>query len=130
LDNFINTYASIGGQSSELGKAIKIVNKMLSWRLEDTEHEEDEREVFEKRRTKIFLGYSSSISTNGTRDIIRYLAEHRMVDVMCATTGSIEEDLIKCFGDYISTEFLNNDDCLLAKTGYERQGNILIPVEI
>lgn len=130
LDKFLNNYRTLGIQGSELGKAINIVNKMLEWRLEDTEHDEDEMDIYDRRRTKIFLGFSSSMATNGTREIIRYLAENRMVDVMVTTTGGVEEDLIKCFGDYLSTDFLNNDDSKLALDGYERQGNILIPVEI
>jgi deoxyhypusine synthase len=32
----------------------------------------------------------------GVRETIRYLCEHKMVDVIVATAGGVEEDFIKC----------------------------------
>lgn len=32
-------------------------------------------------------------------DPLRYLVQHRMVDVLVTTAGGVEEDLIKCMGN-------------------------------
>jgi len=44
---------------------------------------------------QIFLGYTSNLVSAGVRESIRYLVQHRMVDVIVTTAGGIEEDLIK-----------------------------------
>lgn len=36
---------------------------------------------------------------------MRYLVQHRMVDVVVTTAGGIEEDLIKCMGHTYVGEF-------------------------
>ena len=46
-------------------------------------------------RCKMFLGYTSNLVSAGVREHIRYLVQHRMVDVLCTTAGGIEEDFIK-----------------------------------
>ena len=46
-------------------------------------------------RCKIFLGYTSNLVSAGVREHIRFLVQHRMVDVLCTTAGGIEEDFIK-----------------------------------
>ena len=45
--------------------------------------------------TKLFLGYTSNLVSSGVREQIRWLVQHRMVDVLCTTAGGIEEDFIK-----------------------------------
>lgn len=47
-------------------------------------------------RCKIFLAYTSNLVSAGLRETIRFLVEHRMVDVVVTTAGGVEEDLIKC----------------------------------
>ena len=44
---------------------------------------------------KIFLGFTSNLISSGVREHIRYLVQHRMVDVLVTTAGGVEEDLIK-----------------------------------
>jgi deoxyhypusine synthase len=61
---------------------------MIKWRGEDNE------------RCTIFLGYTSNMVSCGLRDIIRYLCEHKMVDCIVTTCGGIEEDFIKCMGNF------------------------------
>ena len=46
-------------------------------------------------RCKIFLGYTSNLVSAGTREQLKYLAKHSMVDVIVSSAGGIEEDLIK-----------------------------------
>lgn len=45
--------------------------------------------------SQIFLGYTSNLVSSGVRESIRYLAQHKMVDVIVTTAGGVEEDLIK-----------------------------------
>ena len=46
-------------------------------------------------RCKIFLGYTSNLVSAGTREQIKYLVKHKMVDVLVSSAGGIEEDFIK-----------------------------------
>ena len=48
-----------------------------------------------RTRCKIFLGYTSNMASCGVREQIRYLAQHRLVDVIVTSAGGVEEDLIK-----------------------------------
>ena len=64
--------------------------------------------------------------TSGLRDIFRYLAENKKVDVIVTTAGGIEEDIIKCLGDFKLGEFSCSGE-LLNKKGINRAGNIFIP---
>ena len=74
-------------------------HQQLSWRLSDEPlAEEDALRSEEERaqvRTKIFLGYTSNLVSAGVREHIRYLVQHRLVDVLVTTAGGIEEDYIK-----------------------------------
>lgn len=78
---------------------------MATWRLSDEpiEEEEDEEykdpEVRANTRCYTFLGYTSNMISMGSRDYIRYLCEHKMIDCIVTTCGGIEEDFIKCMGD-------------------------------
>jgi deoxyhypusine synthase len=104
LDSFIN----VGAQATSLGQAIEIVNEMR------------------KNKAFIYLGYTSNMITTGNREIIRYLTEHKMVDVLVTTAGGIEEDIIKCLGDFKIGDFnLKGKD--LREKSINRAGNILIP---
>ena len=53
--------------------------------------------VRRRRHTKLFLGYTSNLVSSGVREQIRWLVQHRMVDVLCTTAGGIEEDFIKVY---------------------------------
>jgi len=104
LDSFLAT----GFQATNLAKAIEIIKQMR------------------KEKCTIFLGYTSNLVTSGLRDIFRYLAEHKLVDVIVTTAGGIEEDLIKCMEPFILGEF-NADGKELRKKGINRTGNIFVP---
>jgi Deoxyhypusine synthase len=72
----------------------------ITWRLSDeppTPGEEASTTDAERSTTrcKIFLGYTSNLISAGVREHIRYLVEHRMVDVLVTTAGGIEEDFVK-----------------------------------
>ena len=104
LDSFLTT----GFQASHFGLAVEIVRRMRS------------------ESCTIYLGYTSNMVTSGLRDIFRYLAEKKMVDVIVTTAGGIEEDFIKCFGDFKLGSFSASGE-LLNKKGVNRTGNIFVP---
>ncbi len=101
----IESFKSQGFQASQLSKAIEIVNKMI------------------KEKAFIFLGYTSNMVSSGNRDIIRYLVKHKKVNVIVTTAGGIEEDIIKCLGDFILGNFRASGKELREK-GINRIGNI------
>jgi deoxyhypusine synthase len=105
---FLDSYATTGAQASNLAKAIEIIQKMR------------------KEKAFIYLGYTSNMVTTGMREIIRYLVEHKLVDRIVTTGGGIEEDFIKCMGDFKLGEFSLNGSELREK-GINRAGNVLIP---
>lgn len=73
---------------------------------------------------KIFLGWTSNLTSSGTREIIKYLCKNKMIDVLCMMVGGVEEDFIKCMklmylGDFV---FCGKD---LWGKGLNRIGNLI-----
>jgi deoxyhypusine synthase len=95
----------MGAQASHLAKAIEIVNEMI------------EEKAF------IYFGYTSSMVSSGLRDIFRWLVKHKKINAVVTTAGGIEEDIIKCLGDFVLGDF-NADGEELRKKGINRIGNI------
>ncbi len=104
----LDSYSSSGLQATNMHKAIEIINEMIS------------------SKAFIYLGYTSNIITSGLRDIIRYLAENKMVNVIVTSAGGVEEDIIKCLGSFILGDFRASGS-VLRKKGINRAGNIFIP---
>ena len=107
-DKIIDSFATTGAQASHLSEAIRIINKMR------------------KEKAFIYFGYTSNLVTSGLRDIFRYLAKNKMIDVIVTSAGGIEEDIIKCLGDFKLGDFKTSGKELKDK-GINRAGNILIP---
>lgn len=104
----IGSFRSTGYQASNFFRAIEIVNNMI------------------RDRTTIFLGYTSNMVSSGLRDVIRYLVEHKKVHIIVTTAGAIEEDIIKCLGDFYLGDFEASGKELREK-GINRIGNIFAP---
>jgi deoxyhypusine synthase len=132
LDALISSYATMGFQASNVGLAIDQINAMRNWRLSDVPYQTSEdtslqpSQVRNKIRTRIFFSYTSNQISCGQREIIRYLVQNKMVDVIVTTAGGIEEDLIKCFEPTFMGDF-KLDGKELRKKGINRIGNLLIP---
>lgn len=109
-NKLLDSFSTTGFQASNLGKAIEIIKKMR------------------EEKCTIFLGYTSNMVTSGLRDVFRYLAEHKLVDVIVTTAGGVEEDFIKCFEPFILGDF-NADGKELREKGINRTGNIFVPNE-
>lgn len=107
-DKLLDSYMTTGFQATHLGKAVQIIKKMI------------------QEKATIYLGYTSNLVTSGVREIIRWMAEHRKINVLVTTAGGIEEDIIKCLGDFKLGTFSKSGE-LLNKQGVNRTGNIFVP---
>jgi hypothetical protein len=102
------------------------------WRLshekprEDCDEAELDPTYRESVKCKIFLGFTSNLVSSGIRDVVRFLVQHHMVDVIVTTAGGIEEDLIKCLAPTYRGEF-SLPGTLLRSKGLNRIGNLLVP---
>ncbi len=102
------SFRSTGYQATGFHRAIEIINEMIG------------------KKAKIFLGYTSSMVSSGLREVFRYLVEHKKVDYVVTTGGGIEEDIIKCLGDFVMGDFKAKGAELREKK-INRIGNIFVP---
>ncbi|KAK3553266.1 hypothetical protein QTP86_032776 [Hemibagrus guttatus] len=123
----LHSYLTTGFQASSFAMAVQEINKMIDRRLEPVEEQEHTCDSQQSQSgCTIFLGYTSNLISSGVRESIRYLAQHKMVDVMVTTAGGIEEDLIKCLAPTYLGEFsLPGKE--LRQRGINRIGNLLVP---
>lgn len=75
-----------GFQATNLALAIEEVNRMLHQRsvpLTEDQIDQIEEDEFIKRKSHctIFLGYTSNMVSSGIREIIRFLVQHKLVDL-------------------------------------------------
>ena len=132
FDKLMASYATHGFQASNLGKAINEIKRMRKWRLSDEPIKEDEDEelkdpeVRKNIKATIFFGYTSNMISCGNREVIRYMCQHKMVDIIVTTAGGIEEDFIKCFAPTYMGDFALKGEGL-RKKGINQIGNLLIP---
>ena len=88
LDGLCAKLLTTGFQATNIGLAVKEIERMRAWRLSDvpiTENEDDDFKSPEVRRNtkaKIFLAYTSNMISSGVREVIRYLVQHKHVDVL------------------------------------------------
>lgn len=107
-DSLFESFLSTGFQASHFAKSVDIVKKMI------------------EERVTIYLGCTSNLITSGVRDVVRYLSEHKMINVFVTTAGGIEEDIVKCLGSFKLGKFSSSGE-LLREEGVNRTGNIFIP---
>lgn len=132
IESILKSMQTTGFQASCLGDAVEQIQKMRAWRLADnpiTEQEDVALHAMELRRrirARIFLAYTSNQISCGQRETLRFLIQHKMVDVIVTTAGGIEEDIIKCFQPTYMGDFkLSGRE--LRKKGINRIGNLLVP---
>lgn len=107
-EKIIDSFATTGFQATNVAKAITIIKKMR------------------EEKCTIYLGYTSNMITSGLRETFRYLAQHKMVDIIVTTAGGIEEDIIKCIKPFIIGNF-EAEGAELREKGINRTGNIFVP---
>ena len=133
LDNILASYSNMGFQASNLSLAIDQIKAMRKWRLSDVPYQPNTEDISlqpisirQKIRSRIFFSYTSNQISCGQREIIRYMVQNKMVDVIVTTAGGIEEDLMKCFEHTYMGDFkLSGRE--LRKKGINRIGNLLVP---
>ena len=118
----LESYALSGFQATNYGLAVSEIRKMLNWRLAHEPVAEDEDEAFlseearQNVRCKIFLAYTSNLISAGMRETLRFLFEHKLIQVAVTSAGGIEEDIIKCLAKTYRGEF-SLDGVALRKRG-------------
>jgi deoxyhypusine synthase len=140
IDDIVKSMLTTGFQATNIGLAIEQIHAMRRWRWSDEKSSvttmsqshpnpnDDEYPVDIRRkvRARIFLGYTSNQISSGQREVIRFLVQHRMVDVIVTTAGGIEEDIIKCLRPTYMGDFkLSGKE--LRSNGINRIGNLLVP---
>jgi len=111
VDFLIDKFGSLGYQASELNEASKVILKM------------------KRSGAKIFLTFTSNMVTSGLRGFFAQLCDMKIPNILVTTSGSIEEDLMKAFGEDFEVTNFNADDTELHEKGSNRVGNLLISNE-
>lgn len=104
----VGMLGSIGFQGSEITRASDVIVKM------------------KKDGAKIFLTFTSNMATSGLRGFFAQLIELGMVHAVVTTVGSIEEDIMKAFGEEFIIGKFAQDDLELHEKGINRVGNLFI----
>lgn len=117
------SYSSTGLQATNLARSIEIINQMLNW---SPSSEDLESGVPPSSKCTIFLAYTSNMVSCGIREVIRYLAQHKLISVITTTAGGIEEDFIKCLAPSFIGDF-NLKGAALRNEGMNRIGNMIVP---
>ena len=110
LSSLLESYKSIGFQATGLAKAIEIVEAMVSFFVLDAGYKlillSQRRQRYDHEEPlTLFLGYTSNLISSGLREVIRFLAQYKLVDCIVTTAGGIEEDFVKCLGPTVLGEF-------------------------
>ncbi|WVQ79900.1 deoxyhypusine synthase [Cryptococcus sp. DSM 104549] len=114
LQDLLKSYETIGFQATGLARAIQVVEEMRQRRADPDQP------------LTLFLGYTSNLISSGLREILRFLAQHKLIDCLVTTAGGVEEDFIKCLGSTVLGDF-HLDGAELRKKGLNRIGNLLVP---
>jgi deoxyhypusine synthase len=111
VSDLVRDLGSSGFQGVELKKATDCFVKM------------------KRERAKIFLTFTSNMTTSGLRGLFSQLIKLGMADVVITTIGSIEEDIMKSIGEDFQIGKYYSDDVALYEKGTNRVGNLLIKNE-
>ncbi|KAI8829291.1 deoxyhypusine synthase-like protein [Chytriomyces cf. hyalinus JEL632] len=132
----IRSMITTGFQATSVGEAICEINRMINWRIEDDPSVPADDSLPDPDnpnappppppKCKIFFGYTSNMISSGLRESIRYLVEHKQVDVIVTSAGGVEEDFIKCLGSTFLASF-NVPGKELRDKGLNRIGNLVVP---
>lgn len=111
LKDLMEQFAESGGFSSaKIHTAYSILKKMFA----------------EENTT--FLSFPADIISTGTRGVINDLVKRKLVDVVITTTGTLDHDIARTYGNYYSGTF-EFSDRKLADLGINRLGNVFVPDE-
>ncbi len=111
LEELAEKMEKIGFQATGIGKARKIMKKMLG-----------------DKECKRFLAFTANIAASGMRGIIAQMIKKKHFDVIITSGGAIDHDLIKAYASY-EIEEKKESDAKLHREGTNRIGNILVSNE-
>lgn len=109
-EELVAAYSSIGYQASHLAKAVEVARRMR------------------QEKATVFFAFTSNMVSSGLREIIAHLCRERLVDCIVTSTGSIEEDIMKCSAPFALGSF-TADDNEVKSNGMNRIGNIFVKDE-
>ena len=110
VEQLVAGYSSLGFQASHLAKAAEVVRRM------------------QKDKASIFLSFTSNMASSGLREIIAQLCREKLVGCIITSTGSVEEDVMKCSEPFRLGRF-DADDTEVKANGMNRIGNIFVKDE-
>ena len=96
--------------------AIDEINALLNWRHSDepvrASDDDALRDPAVRARTRatVFLGMTSNMVSSGQREVVRYLAQHKLVDVIVCSAGAVEEDVMKTLAPHFVGDFGRRGD--------------------
>ena len=108
VEQLVDSFGNLGYQSIELNEAAKVVLKM------------------KRDNTKVFLTFTSNMVTSGLRGLFAQLCKLQIPNILVTTSGSIEEDIMKSFGEDFEISNFHADDTALHERGENRVGNLVI----
>ena len=111
IEEMLDSFGSLGYQAIELSEAEKVVLKM------------------KRSEAKIFLTFTSNMVTSGLRGFFAQLCKLNIPSILVTTSGAVEEDIMKSFGEIFEVTNFHADDTALHERGENRVGNLLIHTE-
>ena len=111
VEEMMDSFDSLGYQSSELAEAVNVVLKM------------------KQSGSKIFLTFTSNMVTSGLRGFFAQLCSFKIPNILVTTSGAIEEDIMKALGEDFKRVSFYSDDTKMHEQGENRIGNLAIKNE-
>ncbi len=108
VEKMVDLFGNLGYQAIELKEASKVVLKM------------------KRSGAKIFLTFTSNMVTSGLRGFFAQLCKFKIPNILVTTSGAIEEDIMKSFGEEFEVANFHADDTALHERGENRVGNLVI----
>ncbi len=111
VEELVDSFGNLGYQAIELNEATKVVLKM------------------KRSGAKVFLTFTSNMVTSGLRGFFAQLCKLKIPNILVTTSGAIEEDIMKSFGENFEISNFYADDTALHERGENRVGNLIIRSE-
>jgi len=108
VEELVDSFGNLGYQAIELSEATRVVLKM------------------KRSGAKIFLTFTSNMVTSGLRGLFAQLCKLKIPNILVTTSGAIEEDIMKSFGEDFEISNFHADDTALHERGENRIGNLII----